>query len=219
MGKKKSSSAAPAVVEPVPDAPELSAADERSETEEVLELIQVDTGDVVKVKQVLDEAAVLAVHDAGVAECHNWGNIKLAVMALACAFACVAQFAPVPFPQSRPLLAGCCAAYFMLSGVLQLIITYVDADAIMVTRPPEGAEAGLRVRTNQGRYDERYELTIEFDGVKESPFVTKSWSVGKFFDVNGFFDEYSYMEEVEKVLKRFLKKDYDTPKDKKSKTE
>ena len=49
----------------------------------------------------------------------------------------------------------------------------------MVTRPLEGAEAGLRVRTNQGRYDERYELTIEFDGVKESPFVTKSWSVGK----------------------------------------
>merc|ERR1711862_630346 len=106
--------------------PDDDDAEDQEETE-VLELIQVDTGDVVKVKQVLDEATVLAIHDAGIAEDHRWGNIKLAVMTVACLFAMVAQFAPVPFPESRPLLACCCCAYFLLSGVLQIIISYVDA--------------------------------------------------------------------------------------------
>jgi hypothetical protein len=47
----------------------------------------------------------------------------------------VAQFYPMPFPDSRPLLGVCCAAYFTASSVLQLIVTYLEKDCIMTTAP------------------------------------------------------------------------------------
>ncbi|CAN0440004.1 unnamed protein product, partial [Discosporangium mesarthrocarpum] len=46
--------------------------------------------------------------DIGYDEDHFSNNVKLAVMALACAFALTAQFWPQPFPESRLILAICC---------------------------------------------------------------------------------------------------------------
>jgi hypothetical protein len=50
----------------------------------------------------------IQVVDLGYKENHYWDNIKLLLMMVACAFAMVAQFYPMPFPQSRPLLGVCC---------------------------------------------------------------------------------------------------------------
>lgn len=47
----------------------------------------------------------------GYDEDHTLNNAKLSVMALACVFAVTAQFWPQPFPESRALLAVCCARY------------------------------------------------------------------------------------------------------------
>ena len=49
----------------------------------------------------------------------SYENLKLVLMTVACAFGLVAHFAPVPFPDSRYLLAFCVAAYFAISAVLQ----------------------------------------------------------------------------------------------------
>jgi len=47
----------------------------------------------------------------------------------------VAQFAPLPFPDSRMVIGVCCASYFILSTVLQLITTIIDQDCILLTKP------------------------------------------------------------------------------------
>ncbi len=47
--------------------------------------------------------------EMGYEEDHTLNNAKLSVMALACVFAVTAQFWPQPFPESRLLLAVCCA--------------------------------------------------------------------------------------------------------------
>ena len=73
--------------------------------------------------------------NAGYSQNFFWDNIKLSLMFFSCVFAMVAQFFPIPFPASRPLLGVCCVGYFVLSTVLQYIITYIDKDTIIITNP------------------------------------------------------------------------------------
>ena len=129
----------------------------------------------------------------------------------------VAQFAPLPFPDSRPVLGSCCAAYFILSGVLQLVTTFVDRDCILITKVmkksqtsgasmeknPNLTKYGLRIRTSLPRFSEFYTVQIEYQDLENSPFVVQTWSVGKFFDAEGMFDEYGLEDEVEQLFRRF----------------
>mmetsp|Transcript_6 Transcript_6/g.14 ORF Transcript_6/g.14 Transcript_6/m.14 type:complete len:225 (-) Transcript_6:140-814(-) len=198
---------------------------EKPETEEsVIELHQVDTGDIIKVKQVLDETVVSTlITTCDLKENHRLGNIKLILMAVACAFAAVAQFAPVPFPENRPLLGVCGTIYFIISGILQLILWFVDEDAIMITYPDESIKEtkGLRVRTVFPRYTEFFTLMLEYEdnkelkkkGQKPVEFVKETWSVGNFFDVDGYFDAAGFDKAVARVYERFKKKQFDVEDD------
>lgn len=207
-----SSSSTPA--EPV------SGADADEEEEDELELLQVDLGDMVKLKQVLDETVAAAIVEQ-VPEDYRWDNIKLTIMFTACLFAAAAQFAPLPFPESRPVLGVCGTAYFVLSGILQLITTFIDKDSILLTKPvPDSTNKdmqkyGLRVRSSLPRFSEWYKVIIELqlpkEATKPSPFVEQTWSVGQFFDKEGYFDEVGLMQQTEKLLKRFQAGNYDSP--------
>ena len=257
--------------------------DEDDDEEEELELLQVDLGDVIKMKQVLDEAVSAAllenpadnVYDIGIhlVEDTAWDNMKLCIMAAACLFAMVAQFAPLPFPESRPVLGVCGTLYFVLSGVLQYITTFIDQDAILMTLPvqkdkdetkeevkdaksssskksgsnkpadnkqattpknPLLSQYGLRVPSNLPRFSEFYTVILEFQpnsnkkgGEKvvkmptgeENPTVRETWSVGKFFDKEGYFDEVGCMLAVTKLYERMERQDYDDEATKKKKLE
>jgi signal peptidase complex subunit 2 len=88
------------------------------------------------------------VKDAGYSPNYSWENLKLLLMFLSCVFALVAQFYPLPFPKSRPLLGACCAAYFILSTILQFMITYIDKDSIMIIKPNEVVNDHLPPKTS-----------------------------------------------------------------------
>ena len=66
------------------------------------------------------------------------------------------------------------------------------------------AKYGIRVRSQFPRFSEYYIIILEFQG-KEPPseFVKETWSVGQFFDVDGYFDEDGMMIEVQKLYRRF----------------
>lgn len=211
--------------------------EEEVEIEEEMELLQVDVGDVIKVKQILDEAVAetlvsdeLSAHGDKVIieEDYRHENIKLFLMALACVFASVAQFGlNSDFPNNRMWLGVCCASYFCLSGILQLIMTFIDKDCIMMTKPVTDASMiklikasgnkemnkyGIRVRTQFPRFSEFYTVILEFQGKEPtSEFVKETWSVGQFFDVEGYFDEEGLMEEIEKLYRRFEAGKFDKP--------
>lgn len=212
--------------------------EEDEEEEEEMVYLQVDTGDIVKLKQILDETVANTfledtildelegdrkVKSLGYQEDHKLNNLKLILMTVACAFAMVAQFAPLPFPESRFVLGGCCAAYFILSGVLQLIAIFLDEDCILITKVKEQRTSvlsknpallnyGLRIRTSMPRFSEFYTVIIEFQGLEDSPSLSKTWSVGKFFDVEGMFDEYGLEDEIEQLYRRFEAGKFDSKK-------
>eukprot|EP00614_Pseudopedinella_elastica_P009888 CAMPEP_0172584126 /NCGR_PEP_ID=MMETSP1068-20121228/3716_1 /TAXON_ID=35684 /ORGANISM="Pseudopedinella elastica, Strain CCMP716" /LENGTH=292 /DNA_ID=CAMNT_0013378205 /DNA_START=22 /DNA_END=904 /DNA_ORIENTATION=- len=200
--------------------------------EESRELEQVELGDFVKVKQVLDESVVKAVLELDYTENQYWDNIKLVLMVVACLFAMVAQFYPMPFPESRPLLGVCCFSYFVASTVLQLIVTYIEKDCIMVTgpvtgpadqSPKDGAEMlnktraggklGLRIRTNFPRFSYDYSVAIQLN-VKEEPgapppdVTSMRFKINDYFTEDGFYDEERFVRHVQSVLKDFEAGEY-----------
>lgn len=235
MAKKKSKAAEAAA--PKKEEEEENEEEEEIEVEEEMELLQVDVGDIIKVKQILDETVAGAIvtedlsahgEEVQIEEEYSHDNLKLFLMALACAFASTAQFGLASdFPKNRMLLGVCCAAYFCISGILQLIMTFVDKDCIMLTKPLSDEKAiklvkaggnkhmdkyGIRVRSQFPRFSEFYTVILEFQG-KDAPsdFVKQTWSVGQFFDVDGFFDEEGLMLEVEKLYRRFEAGKFDKP--------
>jgi signal peptidase complex subunit 2 len=212
MGKKKSQSEKKIEVVIVEKEAEV---EEDVYEEDELELLQVDLGDMVKLKQILDEAVAASVLEK-LDEDYRLDNFKLAVMISACLFAVVAQFAPVPFPDSRPLLGVCCCCYFLLSGLLQLITTFVDKDSILLTKSLENTKNkdlkinGVRVRSQFPRFSEFYTVILEYQGLENSPLVEQRWSVGQFFDKEGFFDEIGLQKEVESLYFRLEQGKYDS---------
>lgn len=251
MAKKKSASAAVTAAVPVvvqeaesvaATAGDATVDNDAQMMDEELELLQVELGDMVKLKQVLDESVAVAVLEH-LPEDYNWDNTKLWIMFAACVFAMVAQFAPIPFPESRPVLGICGSLYFALSGVLQLIATFVDGDTILWTQPltdlnrKEGAvyknkdleKYAVRVRSSLPRFSEWFTVTLEFNvtdttaasnskskSAATPPAVSETWSVGQFFDKEGYFDETGLTLEIDKLFERFDAGKYDAA-DKKKK--
>ena len=168
----------------------------------------------VKLKQILDESVAATILEK-LDEDYRLDNFKLALMITACLFAMVAQFAPIPFPDSRPVLGICCCCYFILSGILQLITTFIDKDSILLTKPLESTKNkdlktnGVRVRSQFPRFSEWYTVILEYQGVDDSPLVEQKWSVGQFFDKEGFFDEIGLQKEVEALYFRLEQGKYD----------
>ena len=108
---------------------------EEVDYEEVVQPHVIETGDSVKVKQVLDDAInETLINQTDFEPNYFWENLKLLLMFLSCCFAMIAQFYPIPFPDSRPLLGLCCAMYFIISTILQLMITYIDKDIILMSK-------------------------------------------------------------------------------------
>ena len=123
--------------------------------EEVVEGPQphvIETGDSVKVKQVLDDATSEILIESGFQPNYFWENMKLFLMFMSCVFAMIAQFYPIPFPDSRPLLGFCCAMYFILSTVLQGMITYIDKDIILIGKADPVSFTSLTVNLFLGSW-------------------------------------------------------------------
>lgn len=215
MAKKKQQKGEPAKPETAPDR---AAEDEEEEDyeEDELELLQVDLGDMVKLKQILDEAVASRILEK-LEEDYRLDNFKLGIMISACGFAMVAQFAPIPFPDSRPVLGLCCCVYFVLSGILQLITTFIDKDSILLTKPlgkndknPDMEKYGVRVRSQMPRFSEWYTVILEFQNREDTPLVEQRWSVGQFFDKEGMFDEVGLTKEIDALYERLENGNYDT---------
>lgn len=187
----------------------------------------IETGDSIKVKQVLDETTVEVVraigHKHGFDMSFGWDNLKLVIMMASCIFAMVAQFYPLPFPESRPLLGVCCVGYFALSGVLQFMITFVDKDTIMTTT----GSKELQIDTTFARFQEYFTLAViplpSNLGVADPKATRAKMYVGRYFTEDGDYDEVGFAREVEKVMNLHISgtfgdvSDFEGPVPKKSK--
>ena len=171
---------------------------------------RIETGDSIKVKQVLDESIVQTLTWLKYEPDYSWENIKLLLMFISCIFAVIAQFYPIPFPDSRPLLGVCCVGYFVLSGVLQFIELYMDEGLVMTVAPTEkSGNMKLRIESKFPRFQEWFTISIK---ILENASSTKQGDknnlectmyVGRYFTTDGDYDQVSFARDVEKILNRF----------------
>lgn len=173
----------------------------------------IETGDSVKVKQTLDGAALDAVKEMGFEINYQSDNVKLLLMFLACSAAMLAQFYPLPFPENRNLLGVCCGTYFLLSGLLQCVVTFIDKDTIIITKAfkdNDDLKNHLRIRAVFPRFQDRYKVTVEYADKNESCNTMGDMYVGKYFTEAGEFDELGFTIDFKKIVKKFQEKQYKT---------
>lgn len=114
----------------------------------------------------------------------GYGNLKLLIMTIASVSALVAQFYPIPFPDNRVLLGVCVVIYFGLSGVLQLMTSYLDGDYIYKSKVVAGS-GELHLRSQMPKHDEWYTLIAECP--KGNEIARYKSSVGAYFTAAGDF--------------------------------
>jgi hypothetical protein len=111
----------------------------------------------------------------------------MAIMVVSSVSALVAQFYPLTFPANRILLGVCVAVYFFLSGVLQVMVTFLDRDVVYrsvpaaADEPAAGDRAVLRTTLPRGSAD--FSLIVELPQGTEVAKMTKS--VGQYFTSTG----------------------------------
>ena len=170
---------------------------------------QIETGDSIKVKQVLDETVTQTLLWLRYERDYKWENRRLWLMFAACTFAMTAQFYPIPFPESRPLLGVCCVAYFAISGLLQYLVTFYDVNTIMTTVANETYNGELWIDTEFERFQEFFVFSVydaPVPGKAVQNKLVEKMSVGRFFTEDGFYDEVGFAREIEQCLLRFQAK-------------
>ena len=184
-------------------------------------------GDTATIKRLMDDAVVHILLDAdeghGYTEDTSMSNLKLVVGFAGVAASALSHVYPAPFPKNWWVLLLCCAWYFGMSGILQLLLSFVELESIVVvrgkTKPDGGRRAGINVSSHFPRFQEIYTLgftpvpgsalalyagpSFRPDvpgGNTEAGCAQRSWSVEKFFDEEGLFAEESFMAAVKEFV-------------------
>jgi hypothetical protein len=168
--------------------------------------------DALSYKQLLDESLTGALEEgARLEEDSSYSNAKLAVMAVASLSALVAQFYPLPFPENRALLGACVLVYFGLSGVYQVMASFLDRDYVFAARARRGAGAGagaggasavrrppVVLRSMMEKHSDVYRAVVECPSGREV--ARLECSVGAYFTARGAFAERAFERTVRREL-------------------
>jgi len=186
-------------------------------------------GDTATMKRILDDSAIKVVLDPDdldyVEDC-AMSNLKLIIGFASVASSGASHAYPAGFPNNWWVLLACCAFYFICSGILQLLLSFVELESILlvVGKPREGGGVGvgLNFSSHFPRFQEMYTLGITPlpKGSLGLPFAPKfrpsdegggrgdeegcaqrSWPVNLFFDEEGTFVD----ELFDAVVRDFVK--------------
>ena len=190
-------------------------------------------GDSGTMKRMLDDAVIKVILDRNelnYEEDTALSNIKLLIGFAGVGASLISHIYPATFPKNWWVLLACCAFYFICSGVLQLLLSFVEIESILLVKPKKDADGKMRLGFNVSahfpRFQEMYtiglpplprgslglawaekfkpqnpELPVE---PSANGFGQRRWSVSEFFDEDGFFHE----EEFEAQVASFLKDGY-----------
>ena len=102
----------------------LEEVDEKtSETNENPDLLIIETGDSIKVKQTFDDAIPFVLTEQGglIQNVHG-ENFKMIIMVISCIVGLGTQFFPIPFPANRMILGVGCAWYNAHIAIIVYVI-------------------------------------------------------------------------------------------------
>jgi signal peptidase complex subunit 2 len=120
-------------------------------------------------------------------------------MVAASVAALIAQFYPLPFPANRWLLGACAATYFLLSGVLQFMVTFLDKDFIYKSLPRTAGGPFAVLRSSLPKASSVYKCSVELPA--GTVIARLEHSVGRYFASTGFLVPETIERDVKAILK------------------
>lgn len=126
---------------------------------------KVNIGDSATIKRMLDDAVIKVLLDQteeglGYVEDTALSNLKLVVGFAGVGASLVSHIYPAPFPKNWLVLLLCCAWYFLMSGILQLILSFCELESILLVNGKNGEKSGLNFSSHMPRFQEMYTLAI-----------------------------------------------------------
>ena len=160
----------------------------------------------------------------------SMSNLKLVVGFSAVGASLVSHVYPAPFPRNWMCLLLCCAYYFVMSGVLQLLLSYVELESILLLKAKrrddsaKPAVRGLNISSNFPRFQNIYTLGLtpmsgsavmtmasspkfmpeEKNGNPAAFCAQRSWPVELYFDEEGTFLEEEFMTSVSDFVDSYV---------------
>ena len=201
---------------------------EKKVVEEVAEK-KTHLGDTATIKRLMDDAVIDVFLDSkegrGYVEDTSMSNLKLVVGFAGVGASLLSHVYPAPFPKNWWVLLLCCAFYFGMSGILQLLLSFVELESILVVRGKTDADGnkkatpGINISSHFPRFQEVYTLGVTpvpgsalalhkcprfrpdvSGGNTAAHCLQRSWSVEKFFDEEGVFAESDFWKAVEEFV-------------------
>lgn len=97
--------------------------------------VKVNLSDATQIKNALDDCLIKFLESQSYVQDYTISNWQLLLGILSVMFALTAQYFPLEFPHNYYVLLVCCTSYFILSGILTFISSYIEKDFIMFSKP------------------------------------------------------------------------------------
>jgi signal peptidase complex subunit 2 len=220
MGEKKEKELEPSKDGGSGTEPRKKEKKEKKAAERELTQKQTALGDTATIKRLMDDAVIEILLDkegAAFTEDTSMSNLKLLLGFSAVGASLLSHVYPGGFPRNWWCLLSCCTFYFVMSGILQLLLSFVELESILQlngkTRADGSRQQGINVSSSLPRFQEIY--TLGFTPLKGGAFSLasspkfrpdlpggntdklchqKAWSVEEFFDEEGTFAEEEFMD-------------------------
>jgi len=178
-------------------------------------------GDSGTMKRLMDDAAINVMLDnedgLGYEEDTSLSNLKLVIGFASVGASLVSHAYPATFPKNWWVLLWCVTFYFVGSGILQFMLSFMELESILLVSGKKDAQgrrrSGLNMHSHFPRFQEMYTLGVtmlpkgslslafapQFNPAETGPH-NRQWSVAEFFDENEIFHEESFEREVKAFL-------------------
>jgi len=157
----------------------------------------------VAVKRTIDDIICKLLELYGYEEDHRLGNVRLTIMALACAVALYAQIGPHSFPENKRLLTFSVGFYTICCALLQAMSVLIEKNFFVRTYDKEGLPgSAVMVTSELGRGEHKIEVVFHFRDSSNKHTETFTQSVGSYFSKDGEIDELELQRDVQLAMRR-----------------
>ncbi len=150
--------------------------------------------------------------DKGFKEDNRYTDLKIVIASIACVLGAVSHFYPIPFPNNKPLLAGCVLGYVICASLYYLVEKKYEGEAFYIGKANGVSKlkeyqrvrfsSDLDTTTDQCKYKLKIEGLHNTTSNKIE--VTREVPVTTFYDEGGYLHRYKVKEIFDETITKFI---------------